>query len=71
MAAFDIRKLRFDSILVRKLGDSYNPMSIEAFLALPIDERIALLMQRKIRFFEGETEVAIYDAMKSLDAARR
>jgi len=30
-----------------------------------------LLMQRKIRFFEGETEVAIYDAMKSLDAARR
>lgn len=71
MVGLDRHKLRFDSILVRKLGDSYNPMSIEAFLALPVDERIALLMQRKIRFFEGETEVAVYDAVKSLDDARQ
>ncbi|HKK51953.1 MAG TPA: hypothetical protein VKA74_10215 [Myxococcota bacterium] len=71
MAGLDLRKLLFDSILVRKRGDSYNPMSIEEFVGLPVDERIALLMQRKIRFFDGETEVATYDAVKSLDDARR
>jgi hypothetical protein len=70
MTEFDRRKLCFDSILVRAAGSNYNPMSIEAFLALHFDERIALIMGRRVRFFEGEKEVAVYDAVKSISDAR-
>ncbi len=71
MPELALHKLCFDAILVRKLGDSYNPMSIAEFVALSVDARIALLMQRKIRFFAGEEEVSVYEAVKSLDEARR
>ena len=71
MTRVDVRDLCFDAILVRVAGENYNPMSIEAFIALHVDERIALIMQRRLRFFAGEREVPVYDAVKSLSDARR
>ena len=71
MTSVDLRDLCFDAILVRVTGENYNPMSIEAFIALHVDERIALIMQRRLRFFAGEREVPVYDAVKSLSDARR
>lgn len=66
----DLRDLCFDAILVRVIGENYNPMSIDAFVALHVDERIALIMQRRLRFFAGEREVPVYEAVKSLRDAR-
>ena len=71
MAELDRSKLCFDIILLRKQGDNYNPMPIHEFADLPVDERIRLIMDRKIRFFADEVEVPTYDAIQSLDAARR
>jgi len=70
MSRIDRAQLCFDAILVRVAGDNYNPMSIDDFLALHVDERIALIMGRKLRFFDGEQEVPVYDAIKSIGAAR-
>ncbi len=67
---FDRSKLCFDAIFIRMVGESYNPMPLEEFLALHVDERIALIMRRKLRFYSGEHEVAIYDAVKSIGEAR-
>ncbi|MEZ4282049.1 MAG: hypothetical protein R3F21_20800 [Myxococcota bacterium] len=71
MTEVDVRDLCFDAILVRVIGENYNPMSIEAFVALHVDERIALIMQRRLRFFAGEREIPVYEAVKSLSDARR
>lgn len=71
MTKVDVRDLCFDAILVRVAGENYNPMAIEAFIALHVDERIALIMQRRLRFFAGEREVPVYEAVKSLSDARR
>jgi hypothetical protein len=71
MSTLDLRKLGFDAIFVRKAGESYNPMSLDDFLGLPVDERISLIMGKRLRFFDGEREVSVYDAVKSLDEARR
>jgi hypothetical protein len=71
MTKLDARKLCFDAILLRMAGDNYNPMSVEQFVALHVDERIALIMGRRLRFFDGETEVPVYDAVKSISEARR
>lgn len=68
--SFDARKLCFDAIFVRVVGDNYNPMRVEEFLALHVDERVSLIMRRKLRFFSGEEEVAVYDAVKSIGEAR-
>jgi len=70
MTRLDPARLCFDAILVRIAGDNYNPMSIEDFVALHVDERIALIMGRKLRFFDGEREVPVYDAIKSIGEAR-
>jgi hypothetical protein len=67
----DVRALCFDAILIRVSGDNYNPMSVEEFVSLQVDERIALIMRRRIRFFDGEREVPVYEAVKSLSDARR
>lgn len=71
MSGIDRRRLCFDMILVRKSGDRYNPISVDAFVALPIDERISMIMSKRIRFFADEVEVPVYQAIKSLDEARR
>lgn len=71
MTKVDVRDLCFDAILVRASGDNYNPMSVAEFVSLQVDERIALIMRRKVRFFDGEREVPVYEAVKSLSDARR
>ena len=71
MSQYDLRKLCFDMILVRKSGDAYNPISLDAFVALPIDERVSMIMAKRVRFFSDETEVPVYQAIKSLDDAQQ
>ena len=65
----DAGKLAFDTILVRKSGDAYNPMAVDEFLSLPVNERISLIMDRRLRFFADEVEVPVYAAIRSLDEA--
>ena len=69
MAVIDRKRLAFDTILVRKSGDNYNAMPLDAFLDLPVDERISLIMAKQVRFFMEEIEVPVYSAISSLDAA--
>ena len=69
MAEIDRSQLAFDTILVRKSGDTYNAMPLDAFLDLPVDERISLIMAKQVRFFMEEIEVPVYSAISSLDAA--
>ncbi len=71
MSTIDRSRLCFDLILVRKRGDRYNPLPVEAFAELPVDERIRLIMDKRVRFLADETEVPVYQAIKSLDEARR
>lgn len=70
MIQFNRSALCFDMILIRKAGDNYNELSVEKFIELPVNERISMIMQKKIRFFAGEEEVPVYAAIKSLDDAR-
>lgn len=70
MSTIDRRKLAFDSILARKSTDAYNQMPLHTFMEMPIDERISMIMEKRIRFFADEVEVPTYVAIKSLDDAR-
>ena len=70
MSRIDRALLCFDMILVRKAGDHYNAITVEAFAALPVDERIRLIMEKRVRFLAEEVDVPVYQAIKSLDAAR-
>ena len=67
----DPNELSFDSILIRQSDRGYNLMPLEEFLALPVDRRIDLIMDRRIRFVRGDDEVSPYTALQSLDRHRR
>lgn len=64
-------ELAFDTILVRQSDRGYNLYSLESFLALPVDERIEMILDRRIRFLDGEKEVSPYAALDSLERHRR
>ncbi len=58
-----MKGLPFDTILV---GDEKRPLSVEQFLRLPLNERIALILDRKLSFREGEQPVDRALALKKL-----
>jgi hypothetical protein len=60
--------LPFDRIV---LGDKKHQLSIQQFLALPLDQRIALILERKLAFFRGDAPVNQAAALKSLMALAR
>ena len=62
------RTLCFDMILCAKSSGGFNPMSVEELLTLSITERLALIRERRLKFFRGEEEVPVFDAIKSLHA---
>lgn len=67
----DFQRLNFDAILIRKSLSGYNLLDIRDFLDMPVDRRIELIMERRIRFASGEDEVSPYAALKSLEQARK
>lgn len=56
----------FDLILCEQSADGYNPVSLERFLDIPLPERITLIQQKKVRFFRGEEEVPVFEALQSI-----
>ncbi len=64
-------ELVFDTILVRKSESGFNPVSIEGFVGLPVDVRIRMIREGHVRFLSGETIVATYDALRSLQTWRK
>lgn len=57
----------FDLILCKQSEGGYNPISKTALMALPMSERIALIQGRRLKFFRGDTEVPVFEALKSLN----
>ncbi len=70
-SAPDNGALCFDTILVRKSGHGFNHLALPDFLALPVDERIEMILDRRIRFVNGEDEVSPYAALESLERHRK
>ena len=57
---------RFDMILCERSAEGFNPISKREFLDLPLSERNALIRGKKVKFFLGEVEVPLIEAVKSL-----
>lgn len=64
-------RLNFDTILVRQSERGYNLLSLDEFLALPVDIRIEMILDRRVRFVNGEDEVSPYAALESLERYRK
>lgn len=57
----------FDRVIVRDNGDP-KEYSVDAFMALPLYQRVAYILERKIEFFVGERAVERAMALRSLRA---
>jgi len=61
--------LVFHQVSIQKAG-GYNLMSREAFLALPINERVQLILGNKVKFLDEKGDVIpTREALKSLREA--
>jgi hypothetical protein len=58
-------RLAFDRVEVTT-GTQVSILAPDAFLALPVDERIRLNMERRLRFLRGDVVVPPPEAMRSL-----
>jgi hypothetical protein len=58
-------ELPFDRLMIIRDGVEHSS-SIREFLALPLPERISLILQGRLKFFRGETPVDRSVALKSL-----
>jgi hypothetical protein len=68
--SLDRSKLVFDMIAIRKSRGGFNLIDVEAFLRIPLSERVALVQDDKLRFLSGEEIVPVRGALLSLEAAR-
>lgn len=59
--------LPFDRVFIEKNGVE-SEVSLETFLALPLSERIRLILERRLRFRDGAMEIDRSAALKSLMA---
>ncbi len=59
------RDVPFDRVVVKDDGVR-NEYSVDAFLALPLYQRVAYILERKIEFFAGERMVDRANALRSL-----
>lgn len=58
----------FDTIVV-KSNDGHRLLSLNAFLDLPLNERIVYILQRQVEFFADGRPVEREVALRSLRAA--
>lgn len=63
-------QLAFDRVVVEDDAGS-RELSVEQFLEMPLDRRIRLNFERKLRFSRGGAEVPSSEALRSLMAAAR
>jgi hypothetical protein len=63
-------ELPFDAVVIER-GRERRRVSAEAFMQLPLSERIGLILGRRVEFLDGEQKVDRSLALKALmDAAR-
>ncbi len=62
--------LPFDMIAIEEAGGS-RYVTPEGFLALPLDQRIGLILSRKLRFMLGMSVIDTSEALKHLMAANK
>lgn len=56
----------FDRVVISTSSGGRQNYSAEEFLALPLATRIAHILAREVRFFQGSLELERSDALKSL-----
>lgn len=56
----------FDRVVVSAAAGGRQTYSAEEFLGLPLATRIAHILAREVRFFQGSLELERADALKSL-----
>ena len=56
----------FDRVLISTAAGTRQTYSAEEFLALPLATRIAHILAREVRFFQGSLEIERAEALKSL-----
>jgi hypothetical protein len=61
-------RLPFDRVSIRQ-GSLWVQLTVEAFLGLPLSERIRLVLSRSIEFYDGDKQVERGSALASLREA--
>jgi hypothetical protein len=56
----------FDRVVISSATSGRQTYSAEEFLALPLATRIAHILAREVRFFQGPLELERAEALKSL-----
>lgn len=68
---FDTDKLAFEQIAVQRSSLGFNLIDIHEFLAIPLDQRIALIVEKKVKFLAGSEIVSTLAALRSIEAAKK
>ena len=61
-----VERSAFDRVVISGAVGGRQTYSAEEFLALPLATRIAHILAREVRFFQGSLELERADALKSL-----
>jgi hypothetical protein len=59
----------FDRVVVKETGGS-RTFSVERFLALPLSQRVKVILERRVSFYLRDTEVDRNTALNGLRRAR-
>ena len=57
-------KRGFDRVEVRQGDGSQRSLSRAEYEAMPLSERISLVLQRQVEFFRGGVKVSAHEALK-------
>ena len=55
---------KFDKVILEKPGESPRQMTPEEFRAIPLSDRVSLLVQGSFKFFKDGQPVSALEAMK-------
>lgn len=62
----DLSRLNFDHLLVERRPGSFNIMDVREFAEMTVSERFELVLDRKVKFMDGDEVVPVNNAMKCL-----
>ena len=55
----------FDQVLLSSIDGSVRPLTRTQFEALPLDERVRSLLQKRLKFFRRGVEIPLSEALKN------
>jgi hypothetical protein len=58
------RELVYDRAVVELASGERRVLSPAEFQSLPLNERVSVLLHKRVKFFRGEVEVSARDALK-------